>query len=301
MFFIILFALIPCCYFGNQFENLLVPMSLKMHNFCVQGIPLSIQHHVFLESLICGSPLPKDEIQEAFRNSHLIHLIIISAGHFIWIEKLLQHLKTAKLFQTGLFLSYGLITLLQPPAIRFLFQQLTTKICSWTSCHLKTHHSILLCSLICLLFFPHWVNSMSFLLSWGCSLSLQLSTFFTDQNQNPVRQILSRHFYFLLFLSPWMIALCNWHPLQIVSQILLAPLILGLLFPIGILSLFIHFLQPLFDHLFDFLLIVLKSFQHFQPQEIDPPKPHILFFWIYLLGLHFTLHFLEIHKKRQLP
>jgi ComEC/Rec2-related protein len=300
MFILVQLLLIPCSLFGSKFESALWPYATASHKICSDLISESLRHRELLNSLICGAPLPDSEVKQALKSSHLIHLIIISAGHFLWLEKALAILRINYVIRTLLFIFYGFVTLLQPPAIRFLFHRGTDLTASLFNLHLKAHHKILIASLFCLLFFPAWVDSMSFLLSWGCSLSLYLSGQLTDNKASLLKKILYRHFYFLLFLSPWMITFGNWHPLQIISQILLAPIILGVLFPIGLLSLLITKLEPIFDQLFDWLLIILKNFQNFQPDQIDRPPSLSLWFWTYLLLLHVALHFFEVTKKRSL-
>lgn len=298
MFFLVLLFAIALRSPDFLLEKSLQPISERLNSSCQNQITSQMKYSSLMKSLICGNPLTDPNLKEALKSSHLIHLVIISAGHFLWLEKILVLLRIHRFLRLFIFSIYGFATLLQPPAFRFLAQRSFDEALDLFQLHLKSHQRIFLSALTCLFVFPSWANSVSFLLSWGCALSLQLSGLFVLGKKNSFQSLFRQQLYFFLFLSPWMIQLGNWHPLQILSQFFLAPLFLAILFPLGILSLFFHSLGTSFDAVVDLILPWLVTFQKVKASTETPQIP-VIYFWIYLCGLHLGLHFFYVLIQRQ--
>lgn len=298
MFFLLLLFAMALRNPDFSLEKSLQPISADLNSSCQNQITSQMKYSSLMKSLICGNPLTDPRLKEALKSSHLIHLVIISAGHFLWLDKVLVLFHIHRFLRLFIFSIYGFATLLQPPAFRFLAQRCLDEALDLFQLHLKSHQKIFLSAMTCLLVFPSWANSVSFLLSWGCALSLQLSGLFVLRKKNSFQSLFRQQLYFFLFLSPWMIQLGNWHPLQILSQFFLAPLFMAILFPLGILSLFFHSLCSYFDKVVDFILPWLMTFKKIQATTEAPQIP-VVYFWIYLCGLHLGLHFFYVLVQRQ--
>ncbi len=124
---------------------------------------------VLKSAVVCGMKLSEQDIHLEFKNLGLIHLLVVSGAHLIFLERILLKplflplpLRFRNLaVQFGLIL-YSFVGGLQAPLVRALFQRRQVHINS---------SSIFLSALLTIIFFRE--ISLSLLLSWSCALLIQ--------------------------------------------------------------------------------------------------------------------------------
>lgn len=288
------FCLIIICFFCLSSwipEWHLSPLSLEFHKKCLQMSSLQSELQDIYKALICGKRLPEGSIKESFIRNGLIHLMVVSGAHLLFLEKFWKKVNPP-FFQTGgiiiLLTLYTLTANLHPPVLRALFSFLLLKISSsyklfWNS-FLITHLS----GILCLIYSPSWVFSPSLHLSWLASLS---------QNASPSRLKKSLLTYIII------LPICNrWqflHPFTVFINWIIAPFIGAVLFPLSLLTILfppVHFIT---DKLWTGILKFLSLFQMFLPDfhliKWSVPESGV---WIYILLVFIVLQISSIYKKR---
>ena len=266
-------------------------LAFESHRKCLQISSIQSELKDIYRALICGKRLPEGLIKESFIRNGLIHLMVVSGAHLLFLEKLWKNLNPP-LFQTAgiiiLLTLYALTANLHPPVLRALFSFLLLKINTsyklfWNS-SLITHFS----GILCLIYSPSWVFSPSLHLSWLASLA---------QNSSPSRLKKSLLTYMIV------LPICNrWqflHPFTVFINWALAPFIGSVLFPLSLLTILFHPLCPLVDTLWTGVLNLLSLFQMFLPHfhliKWHIPENGI---WIYILLVFAIIEMTSVHKKR---
>ncbi|MCY4512325.1 MAG: ComEC/Rec2 family competence protein [Bdellovibrionales bacterium] len=243
------------------------------------------------KALICGKRLPEGLIKESFIRNGLIHLMVVSGAHLLFLERLWKKMNLP-FFQTSgiiaLLTLYALTANLHPPVLRALFSFLLLKVSDsyklfWNS-PLITHLS----GILCLIYSPSWIFSPSLHLSWLASLA---------QHSSPSRLKKSLLTYIII------LPICNrWqflHPFTVFINWIVAPFIGSILFPLSLLTVLFHPLHSITDKLWEGTLKVLSLFQMFLPHshliKWSIPENGI---WMYILLVFITLQVTSIYKKR---
>jgi len=277
-------------------------LSHFFHSICLQSLPPSTYSNT-LEALVCAEPL-KDPVQkEIFIQSGLYHVIVVSGSHLIFfcffLELLLESMTRNRkgIFAQTLILFtlfiYTLACNLEPPLIRACFSYLLGLIGNRLRLNYNSVVSLLISVLLCLVFEPSWILSRSLLLSSIASLSLIL----TKKNQNPfLKQLL-----IYLTLAPALWGWGNLHPLTILTNIFLAPLISLTLLPMALITIpfhsLSHFLDILLKYSFQFLSWISQpafSFLHSEKQS----SLSLPVLWSYFLLLLTSQYLLHLHTRR---
>ncbi len=246
--------------------------SQKLHSTCLNFTPKS-KNSPLTQAVVCGSQkeIPQNQLQ-LLKNSGLIHLIVVSASHLIFIEWFLSRIKLPFLLRFLVLFFYSFVTLLQAPVVRSLLHMLLEV----GNRHLKlywTHLELILFGFIVLYCYNREIlNSYSALLSYCAALACtpRLSTFC----KNTVVYIL---------LIPVLVNLSPPHPISILFNLAFAPLIGFVAFPLSLLSFMIP-LHFLIDPFWDFFFFILKTF-NIDTLKSTVPLP-LLSLWIYVLVLN---------------
>ncbi len=238
-----------------------------LHNLCLNFTPNS--HYGFMtRAIVCGdqSQIPHVELY-LLRSSGLIHLIVVSASHLIFLDWFLSKLKCTFTLKIVCLFLYCLMTKLQAPALRGLIslvitQLVSKKILFWL------HSEIVLVSTLCLFFAQRtFIHSFSTLLSASAALACR-----------PGQQHILRNTSTYFILLPVLVAFSAPHPISILINTLIAPLIGFALFPLSLLS-FITPISPLIDFLWSTLFSTLK---HISLDTVSAQwKISIFYLWIY--------------------
>lgn len=257
-----------------------------IHTLCQTYAPLS-EFREFYSAIVCGSSLTSPKASLLLRKSGLLHLIVVSGSHLVFLSILLYHLapkKTPHWFKHLMLGFYVLVTGLQPPVLRAFITQSLFSLNNRFKLFTGGHQIIWSAGLVCILLSPTILVSYSFLLSWGASLALCLT-----HQQNGVTKHMNIYFVMLPLLLP----LAAPHPISILFNSVMAPFLAFLLFPMSLLSFVLPFLtiitDPIWEFLFKTLETTTQSFTFFPQFAV-----HKKWLWIYV----WTLNIWGIYKNR---
>lgn len=235
--------LIACLLFALTLPDLSMLALLKtqfvfLQQHCSHLNPFETSTGELWKALVCGQNLQRQNPWlNSLKTSGLIHIFIVSGSHFLVLQVLLQKLKP-RFFISVLLWIFNAATGFSAPGTRACLQ-----ITSQSIFRMRPDQNLLASSLLCLALCPSWIQSQSFWLSWLASLVLIISP-------RDFLRIAANSLFFSVWsclgftLSLWSLPL----------NILIAPLIGWVLFPLALLC----FLKPA-QWLFEFLLMTLES------------------------------------------
>lgn len=267
-------------------------LSEGLHEFCLTKLSFESSYPEIYQALICGKRLPFGELRELFIQGGLIHLMIVSGAHLIFLEYWLSKLPIASRLK-NLFLSvslviYALVSQLHPPVLRALLSFFIRRFSEKHHLFWGPFQITFLSAFFCLFYIPHAKDSFS----------LQLSVLATLLYHS-CRDSLLRSFLIYLFILP---IINHWQELSSLTVLInwiLAPLISSILFPLSFLTVFCPFLYPFTDALWSLFLKTLKL------SELFPFKTSLFswsipkdWIWFYILALWYFLFHLESLLKR---
>jgi len=273
----------------------IVALSQDMHELCLQKLNFKAKFEDLYKALVCGKRLPGGQIKNLFVEGGLIHLAVVSGAHLFFLEKLWRTLPLPKLVKShGIFivlLLYALASQLYPPVVRALFSFILFRLSYtfklfWNPCLV-----ILLSGVLCLIYQPSWVYSLSL------QLSLLACLLYHSSNK-----ALKKCFLIYIFTFPIINRWQSLHPFTIFINWLLAPLVSSLLFPLTILSPFFSFLYPLTDGLWSLVFKFLKLFQFISSNKLFLTKWYLPenWIWFYVSGVCVISLFYSLIKRNLL-
>lgn len=208
----------------------LSPLTKAAQSFCQTAFS-EVRYSMWKSALICGTPLNTDSDLVNLKELGLIHLIVVSGAHLIFLENFLltpflryfpTHLQPA--LRAACLISYSFFAGLQAPLVRALFQML---------CFKTSSQRISVSAILCALFFRE--ISLSLTLSWACALLMSWPTMRTSSS-----------------LSKSVVILAGLYPL---------------LLPLGAPSLAVALVQPFFSGLFGAVIFPLTATSLILPIE----------------------------------
>jgi predicted membrane metal-binding protein len=274
----IAFAILIVYSSTNSIFQLALPITQQLNQICLNLNPLDSDYDNIWNSLICGKNLNETEFSNQIKASGLIHIFVISGSHFLVLLQIFKLLRVPSLLTVPLLFIFNLFSGFTAPGTRaclgvYLNQKLK----------LNGHQKVLCVSIATLIINPEWLRSYSFWLSWLASLILEISP--KDRFR-----ITQNSLYFLTWLLLGQ-SLSFW---SLPLNIMIAPLIGWVLFPVGLLA-----FVPGFDLLFNFLMKTLESI--FELINLGQKKvPFGFELWgLSLLTLlsHFFIMALDLRKK----
>ncbi len=186
--------------------------------FCLALIPPFV-HRDLVASLVCGLPLPPGHSKQAFLDTGLIHVMVVSGAHLLFLESLLGRAPALiKLPALGV---YCWLTGFGAPVVKaFLHRlcELQLRNRGWSSLQIEA-----VAVLLTLTLFPWWLLSRSLQMSWMCFLALSLPKIL---KWSALDQSLKAYLFLYIFVGA--------SPIGIVWNTLLSPLIGVVLFPLSL-------------------------------------------------------------------
>ena len=277
-------------------EGFLVKIGQPLNQICLEWTNLTKTYKPIYQALVCGQPLLPGSLQDSFRQTGLIHLMVVSGAHLIFLERLIlkffpSHSALQRLAWPFLFL-YVLNCLCRPPVMRAFISLALHQICLRKGLNWNPQQRVLYTGGLLLVLFPQWWNSFSFFLSWCASLAISL----------PFQSLWKKHLFIYLFLSGPLQKFTSLHPFSVLSNFLLAPLIFSWAFPLSFLSLIVPPLIPLMDlfWLYALKLLNLVAPSFYMPPQMDLWIPSSFLLWIYLFLFHGGLQAYFVTEKRRL-
>ena len=265
----------------------LSPITETLHGWCLERISSQTSQTDIHSALICGKRLPFGELRKIFTDTGLIHLMVVSGAHLVFLEKSLSVLPQwpyKNVFTAVCLVFYSLIAELHPPIFRALVSFFLSAISKKFQLHWNSYWRVMFSGVICVILNPSWISSISLQLSWTGALVFSYS-----RHSRWMAQVLS-YMFILPLISQW----TSLHPLSIGVNWLLFPLIAVTLFPLSILSFIFPFLYPLTQHLWTMLIHCLVWIQPFLkniPFYVQPIP--FSFRWIYIGVIFVFFHTLE--------
>ena len=289
LFFLLIISVFTTQIFRISALDLFSDMAEITHHFCLQHLPKKSSAISELRALVCAENFTHLTQSELYISSGLIHLFVVSGSHLLLLEKALQADLLKKYLRSGplllLITAYAMACGLSAPVTRALLTFYLGLFLYARNIRWPFYHKTLFIGLSCLVIQPEWLSSISLQLSWLAAFTVGFTEKFADQFSALTRQSL---FFFLLF--PTLVFMQVPSPITIIMNLLLAPLLEFVLFPLGLLIWFIPFLHPVFDLLITALRFILQRSELDYSYQLSPWPENLLFFnW----GLIFTLQLLS--------
>lgn len=261
------------------------------HQKCLQALPLHTANPNALAALLCGEKITDFSLQKKLSETSLIHIFIVSGSHLILLDQVLGILKIPFLVRFGFLLLYSLCVGWQAPAVRALVGLLVHPTLRYFSFFFPKDLQVMIVGLITLFLFPSWWNSTSLLMSWCAALALSLPSL--GRIRSSWQSALLAQFAVFFFMCAPLWGLGSLHPLSILYNFLIAPVVAYGLLPLAFLGLVSSFCLSAFDGVMQVFSSALMFFS--DPIEIHKsPQPSQAFLWTWVFTGHALFHFLRI-------
>lgn len=250
--------------------------------FCLDLLDTAPRHLPIYRAIVCGkSP---SHGYESLRTAGLWHILVVSAGHLQVLDYLLRRFPLW--FQTLALISFSFLSGAQPPILRSLLERFVKFMNDKLTFSLLESEILLFGGVIHLLALPSSSNSMSLQLSWLCALALHIV-----KSQSEIKKAL----FIYLIISPLFLSFSPQSPLSIFYNLLLAPVLAFLLFPLCLVAIAIPWIWKLNDLITDFVLILCEPSTDFKLTLIGVKAPTKSVGWLYVL----TLQILVLIRERK--
>jgi len=278
----------------------LTEQSHLLHHFCLLSLPKQVENLSSLETLVCGNNMQDFAQQQLLVQSSLIHIFIVSGTHFILLHKILAKIFGETLWNLAPLCIYAMMTLCQPPSLRSLIFLVLVEITRTKKLFTSPTILVLLSGVFSVAIFPQWITSRSLLMSLMAALTVSILGEAWGREQKSVAAFVVSQaaLYFVMGFCLWGIS--NLHPLSILMNVALGPVIGAILFPLSLLIVAVPFLSPLFDGLLNSLFWILKRSSEIlnTPAAATPLSvawQWAIFFALIILSYYFLLN---LHRKK---
>lgn len=262
----------------------LEPLSTILHSWCLDRAHEQASLYTDIHSaLICGERLPaQGEIKKLFTDSGIIHLMVVSGVHLLFLEKMWNVFpkwpyKSILILFSLIF--YCLVASLHPPVVRALISYLIYKFSHHFRLFWSPLWQVMLSGMVCLALQPEWARSISLQMSWIGALAFSFSY------KSKIYSHILIYILFLPIISQWQAV----NPLSVLVNWIFVPIMSIILFPLSVLSFFIPIFHFLSDSLWSSTLFILRYtqvFLHKMPFYIKPLPQDLI--WLYIGGIFFV-------------
>lgn len=263
---------------------------------CLNALPSHSQTRASTQSLLCGEKITDARLKENLSKTSLIHIFVVSGSHLLLLDQVLSILGIPLFLRFACLGFYSLAVGWQPPAARALMALLLRTGFRHYRIYFPGDLVVLTCGLAALVLFPPWWTSMSFQMSWCAALALTLPSLLGVKSRSWKAVLLAQVLIFVVMMP----VLWGWgslHPLGIVTNLLLAPVVALVLLPLSFLGSLHPWLLTVFAQVLSGFEIVLAavaepvSLPEFKAISSGP-------LWIWIFTLHVGCHFLRLHLKQ---
>lgn len=255
-------------------------------NFCMRQVPPHL-HKELTAAMVCGASISNSAHREAFQVSGLLHLLVVSGAHLHFLLSLLRRLSLPSSVKLLCVTGYALISGWQAPCVRALIQLGLGK--SPKTAPLRAWQMVWLSGILTVLFFPEFAFGFSLLMSWICALVMSLLT--------KDKWLTAVGLYTMLFP-----VLLNWspaHPLTIVLNLAVAPVVGFVALPLCLLSLVFPSLAWVLDQMWNPFIQLLNLLAPIL-RTTDSARTDLLLIYFCLVVCHLIWEFLYVSKQRTL-
>ncbi|OYZ13576.1 MAG: hypothetical protein B7Y39_17375 [Bdellovibrio sp. 28-41-41] len=283
----------------------LKPISASLHGICLNWFtPTDTNNRPandLSRSFICGQKVTQTQQKIALQKSGLYHAIVVSGGHFLFLESALKWLAWPRWLRFILLGIYYLMTGLQAPGLRCLMQLGLVSVAKNRGLRFSGPSLCFYSGLLCLAISADLWTSLSFWLSFSVSLALCFSQELLPQKALTLQIVLPMLLIYI-FLIPFNFSKGYPHPLNLIlGMVLLYPFCLALLVSAGLMLLGQLFTAPALFHATDILnlnlFILLDEWTTIIPGKNNLDLS-IFYFWIYLLIMMSLFHVFTLQFRR---
>ena len=265
----------------------LLPISILLHQYCLSSSPVT-NWQEYYQAIVCSSPLTMTNKYQQLKDLGLLHIIVVSGSHLIFLSQALSLLnsKFIEKVKPLLLFIFVLIGRMDPPLLRaFLFLMI-----HWFQKRNKlfySHYQTTLFSIVlCITISPLWIHSISLLLSWAASIGIHLG-----------KNIYTKSFFCYITLAPLIVQFSSHSPLSILLNFSITPFVSLILFPASLLSFFVP-ISFVVDFIWDIFFSLCRTINDraYIPSNLNISALKNSYQWLYLLLLNFIL--IELKKRR---
>lgn len=245
--------------------------------FCHSLIPSESHEVDSLNALICAEKITDQNLNFLLSLSGLIHIFIVSGSQLSLLIATLEFIKFPKFIRLPVLFLYSSLLNWQAPLLRGLSEQVLRLS---RFCPRKNSYRKLLAGSILLIFMPNLLFSRSFVMSWVAALSSGL----IDIEPTSFKAACKSQLYVYLGMAPLLFGFAPLHPISVLCNLLLAPLIGFVIFPFAVLSCCVPSLVNFFD---SGIQILREGLQLLAPLSESPAEQTTMamsWCWIYLVG-----------------
>lgn len=261
-----------------------------LHSACLRFTPESTYSNMYA-ALVCGKPLLDADFSQSLKNLGIFHIMIVSGSHLVFLSSLIENLfnrpkfEKLKAIALPILITYSLCTNAQPPVIRAVISISIDLIQRKKKLFWNHSEVILISTLICLSISNPWENSYSLLLSYAAAVAMDLSKTKNSLLKNTIIYIL---------ILPFLLPMNAPHPLSILSNMTLAPLIGTIYFPLSFVAYLIPYSYKLIDPLWK-TLIETCNLLGSELQSLEQMPVALPILWCIV----FTFNFYGITKNKK--
>lgn len=285
-----------------------------IQNWCISQIPSQSVAQEPFAAFLCGKNIQNPFLKELLVQTGLIHLLVVSGGHFVFILTQLRRFKNKSLvvefllFVPLLFV-FAVMTGFQAPVARAFISLILSYPISYYRLHWTQGQTQLATGFLTLSLFPEWYFSFSFYLSWLCSLALCFSTliFRYDGQTQKSWQWITFNWLITCFLVQAIVSVFFWSfsTLSLLMNFFVAPILMSLLWPLG-LSLIIYppnsyWIDPFWKSIEEILIFFTQAqnagfFKQVNTSEVFQQNTNWNSLWGCLILIH--LFYEVLHRFR---
>ena len=227
------------------------PLGQGLNQICLQRVSAEDTWTLVYSAIVCGERLPEGSLKKTFISLGIIHLMVISGAHLIFLEKawgLLPPFRFKNSLLACFLLTYSLSAGLNPPVLRALFSLLLSRLNQELKLFWSPYLKVCLSGLLCLLCQGAWFHSLSLQLSWIASMGMS----------NPYFSRLKSCVITFILILPVVSSWSSVHPFSIIINWLLVPLAGSILLPFSLLLIPFPFIRPFVNFLWECFLYGLN-------------------------------------------
>jgi competence protein ComEC len=269
-----------------QVDDAAVQLGQEAQIICAKAAPGHVFRHL-TSAMVCGTSIQGQTSTEIFRNSGLLHILVVSGAHLHFFALFLSKLKMRNPIIIPFLAIYTIFSGWQPPTVRSLIQIGMQSLSSRFELNLSHWQLVWTSGLLSLILFPEWIKGSSLLLSWICALVLSVSA-----------NNLASTFLIFGSLLPVLMKWMPPHPLTILINLLMSPVMGILALPLCLLTFVFPILTTATD---SFWLLVLSFLKPVQPvlNFVTPAQSSNAPIWITLFICHLLWEVFYVRRQQK--
>ena len=253
----------------------------------------------YMQSLILGNNIIDEEIKESYQKNGISHLLAISGMHILILSgtllfilnKILKNQNISYIVIMLFLIIYMSITNFTPSIVRAILMFIVMTIKKQLNLKIESKMVLILIFSVFLLINPYYIYNLGFLLSFITSFYIMLFNKITKQYNTKLQK--SFVISLIAFLASSPIIINNFFSLNLLSPLInlvLAPLISDLIYPLSLISLVIKPVDDILFLLITFFENISLKLNKINFLTITLCHINIIFIILYYILITFILH-----------